>query len=186
MPKAKKVTQTQTEHGTKITKTLRVKEINVSLNKNSKHTIVCEPSVQNPTGVFQFSHKNLNRLAEKCGAVHGRMLRNACASGMTDDFLNIQFTWCEKGELVLDDNGETILDTDTGKERVFKTSHWSNGEENFILGVDGVKYIANLNMKSDLMDIRTHTANQDAMISGSIDAPAVEETDAVPMDDIDF
>jgi hypothetical protein len=171
-------------HGTKISKVLKIKEVTVSRNKNSKITIVVEPSEQNPRGVFQLTPKHLNNLAEKCGAVNGRMLRNAMVSGLSDNYFSCEFTWNEKGNPVLDSDGEPILDIETGKDRLFTESHWGNDNLSFILGADAKRYIARINadVDKDMVKESIRAAEADVVTVNYDD----DNTSDQPIDDTEF
>jgi len=145
------------KHGFKKTVHFLIATINIILNSAGKVSIKCEEGIeQNPSGVFQLSEAALNNLADKVGCVNFTMLRNAVADSFDDNRFSIECVWNEKGKKVLDDKGDEIMDTATGKAQVFKISHWGTNllTSKITLGADARAYISNLNTQGDLMAIQ--------------------------------
>ena len=130
---------------------LVISKINTKLNVNDQLSVKTEEGkAVNPTGLFQFSEKHLDNLADGCGATDCDMMRNAINAGLDDSHLVMQTQEVKKGELVIDNKGEKIDDptTDSGFKE-FQKPHIRIINTEVKLGDDAVDYIAGINAKVD-------------------------------------
>jgi len=164
------------------TVTLVISKVNTKINKNGELSVKTEEgNAVNPTGLFQYSEKHLDNLADGCGATDCDMMRNAIASGLDDSYLVMQTQRVEVGELVMDNKGATIDDptTDSGFKE-FTVGHVRIINTEIKLGDDAVDYIAGINAKVDeqiTMNKRMNRRRNKKTPTAVVDASDVADED---------
>jgi len=183
MSKKQKVAQAPTA---KIeTVKLVINKINTKINVNGQLSVKTEEGkAVNPSGLFQYSEKHLDNLADGCGATDCDMMRNAIASGLDDSYLVMETQEVKKGELVLGNKGETMDDptTDSGFKE-FTKPHTRIIKTEIKLGDDAVDYIANINAKVD--EQITMNKRMSRRRNKKATAPVVDNSANVADEDLD-
>jgi hypothetical protein len=131
---------------------LVINKVNTKINSNDKMSVKTEEGTEvNPSGLFQYSEKHLDNLADGCGATDADMMRNAVAQSLDDNYLVIEAEQVVAGEVVLNNKGEKIEDpTAEGGFQVYTKDHMRITNTEIQLGEDAVDYIAEINSKVDL------------------------------------
>jgi len=181
---SKKVKKAAAPVAEKKTVKLVISKVNTKINSNNQLSVKTEEGhVINPLGLFQYSEKHLDNLADGCGATDADMLRNAINAGLDDSYLVMQTQQVEVGELVLDNKGATIDDPTTNSGfKEFTKPHIRIINTEIKLGDDAVDYIAEINAKVDTQITMNKRLNRRR---NNKKAPVVDATTNVADEDLD-
>ena len=131
---------------------LVISKFNTTVNQYGKMSIKTEEGKSvNPSGLFQYTPKHMDNLADGCGATDADMLRNAHSAALDDNYLVVQCQSVKAGDLVLDSKGQEIDDpTAAGGLQVYTKDHVRIVNTEILLGDDAVDYIATVNREIDM------------------------------------
>lgn len=167
-------------------KSVKLPIVNISTreNKYGKFTVKTNPSEYNKKGVFQFTTKHLDKLADDLRATNSDVLADAIAASLEDCMLEFQVQWVEVGQAVIDDETGEEVEDDNADDGILRytVAHWRINTTSFIivLSDDAKDYIAELNARVNekaIMEARNRRSRHAAPAKVVKPTVKVEEED---------